>query len=260
MATPTTKTRKRSRSGQVSAIRNDILRALLNSEYKHLRPRLERVNLAAGEVVYRTDQPIEYVYFPETAVVAMMDMMENGATVEVGIIGHEAMLGINLFLGPRLAPNTAVVQLPGTALRMTAGDLRKEIRFGSPLQQLLLHYTQALLAVISQSIGCSQHHTTTQRLARWLLTMHYYAEEHQVEMSQELIASALGVRRGAVNKAAGEFQEKGLITYRRSHVRIVDELGLKKISCECYRFIRNEYERLLGDVPKYLSRRTLISS
>src|SRR5687768_1812242 len=140
MATRTTKTPKRSRSAQVSAIRNDILRALLNSEYKHLRPRLERVDLAAGEVVYRTDQPIEYVYFPETAVVAMMDMMENGATVEVGIIGHEAMLGINLFLGPRLAPNKAVVQLPGTALRMTAGDLRKEIRFGSPLQQLLLHY------------------------------------------------------------------------------------------------------------------------
>jgi CRP-like cAMP-binding protein len=260
MATRTTKTGKRSRSRQVSAIRNDILRALLNSEYKHLRPRLQRADLKAGEIIYRADQSIEYVYFPESAVVAMMDTMENGATVEVGIIGHEGMVGINMFLGHQVTPDKAVVQLPGTAMRMTADDLCKDIHFGSPLQRLLLRYTQALLAVISQSIGCSQHHSVTQRLARWLLTMHYYAEEHQVEMSQESIAAALGVRRGGVNKAAGEFQEKGLITYRRGHVRIVDELGLKKISCECYRFIRNEYESLLGDVPKYLSRKPLISS
>src|SRR5688572_28152127 len=138
MAPRSTKKRKRSRSRQVSSVRNDILRALLDSEYRHIRPMLERVNLKAGEVIYRADQSIEYVYFPENAVVAMIDTMENGATAEVGIIGHEAMLGINLFLGPRLAPNKAVIQLPGTAMRMTADDLRKEIRFGSPLQQLLL--------------------------------------------------------------------------------------------------------------------------
>jgi CRP-like cAMP-binding protein len=260
MAPRSTGSKKRSRSGQVSSVRNDILRALLNSEYKHLRARLERVHLEAGEILYRGDQAIEYVYFPESAVVAMMDTMDNGATVEVGIIGHEGMVGINMFLGHRVTPDQAIVQLPGSAMRMTADDFCKDIRFGSPLQRLLLRYTQALLAVISQSVGCSQHHTTTQRLARWLLTMHYYAEEHQVEMSQESIAAALGVARGAVNKAAGEFQEKGLIAYRRSHVRIIDEIGLKKISCECYRFIRNEYERLLGDVPSYLSRKPLISS
>src|SRR5688572_18578926 len=161
MATRTTKTPKRSRSAQVSGVRNDILRALLNSEYRHLRPRLERVNLAAGDIVYQADQPIEHVYFPEGAVVAMLDTMEDGATVEVGIIGHEGMVGINIFLGHPLTPDKAVLQLSGTAMRMKTADLQKEIRFGCPLQRLLLRYTQALLAVISQSIGCSQHHTTT---------------------------------------------------------------------------------------------------
>jgi CRP-like cAMP-binding protein len=259
--TPRSKrTGKRSRSGAVSDVRNDVLRALLNSEYRHIRPMLERVHLEAGDILYRADQPIEYVYFPEGAVVAMMDTMEDGATVEVGIIGHEGMLGINIFLGHPITPDRAVVQLPGTAMRMSPADLRKEIRFGSPLQRLLLRYTRSLLTVISQSIGCSQHHTTTQRLARWLLTMHYYAAEHQVEMSQESIAAALGAGRGGVNKAAGEFQKKGLISYRRSHMRILDEMRLKKISCECYRFIRNEYEGLLDDVPKYLSRKSLIST
>jgi CRP-like cAMP-binding protein len=259
MPSRSTRKRKRSRSRQVSSIRNDVLRALLNSEYKHLRPRLQRVDLEAGDIIYRADQSIEYVYFPESAVVAMVDTMEDQATVEVGIIGHEGMLGINIFFGHPLTPDKAVVQLPGTAMRMKTADLRKEIRFGNPLQHLLLRYTQALLAVISQSIGCSQHHSVTQRLARWLLTLHYYAEANRFEMSQESIAAVLGVGRGGVSKAAGEFQEKGLIAYRRSHVRIIDEMELKKISCECYRFIRNEYEGLLDDVPKYLSPKSLIS-
>src|SRR5688572_22691024 len=214
MAPRSTRARKRSRSGDVSSIRNDILRALLNSEYKHLRPRLERADLKAGEVIYRADQSIEYVYFPETAVVAMMDTMENGATVEVGIIGHEGMVGINMFLGHRVTPDKAIVQLPGSAMRMTADDFCKDILFGSPLQRLLLRYTQSLLAVISQSVGCSQHHTAAQRLARWLLTMHYYAEAKQFEMSQESIGGVLGVRRAGVSGAARELQAKGLIAYR----------------------------------------------
>jgi CRP-like cAMP-binding protein len=188
----------------------------------------------------------------------MMDTMDDGATVEVGIIGHEGMVGINMFLGHRVTPDKAIVQLSGSAMRMTADDLGKEVRFGSPLQRLLLRYTQALLAVISQSVGCSQHHTAAQRLARWLLTMHHYAESMQFEMSQESIAGVLGVLRGRVSAAAGELQEKGLITYRRGRIRIVDETRLKQSSCECYRFIRNEFEGLLNDVPKYFCPKPLI--
>jgi hypothetical protein len=139
------------------AIRNDILRALLSSEYRHLRPKLEQVDLKVGDVVYGTDQRIDHVYFPETAVVAMIDTLEGGSTVEVGIIGHEGMVGINVFLGSLVTPDKAIVQVPGSAMRMKTSDLRKELRFGSPLQRLLLRYTQVLLAVISQSVACSQH-------------------------------------------------------------------------------------------------------
>jgi CRP-like cAMP-binding protein len=247
------KTSKPQSSIESSTVRNDILRALLNSEYKHLRPRLERVALKLGEIIYRADQRIEYVYFPENAVVAMIDTVEDGSTVEVGVIGHEGMVGINIFLGCLITPDKAIVQISGSAMRMKTSDLRQELRFGSPLQRLLLRYTQALLAVISQSVACSQHHTVAQRLARWLLTMHDYAEANEFEMSQEFIAAMLGTRRVGVSEAASQLQASGSVSYRRGRIRILDEAGLKEKSCECYRFIRQQFDGLLKDVPRFLS-------
>jgi CRP-like cAMP-binding protein len=247
------KPNKRRRSRTDLSVRNDILRALLNSEYKHLRPKLERVNLKRGQIIYRADQRIDHVFFPETAVVAMIDTVENGGTIEVGIIGHEGMVGINVFLGCLLTRDKAIVQISGSAMRMKTIDLRKELRFGSPLQRLLLRYTQALLAIISQSVACSQHHTIAQRLARWLLTMHDHAELNQFEMPQESIAAMLGVRRVGITEAAGKLQTARLITYRRARISILDEAGLKKKSCECYRFVRQQFNGLLRDVPRFLS-------
>src|SRR5450755_2808941 len=247
------KSKMRASSGTTSPIRNDILRALLNAEYKHVRPKLERVNLKLGETIYQADQRINYVYFPETAVVAMIDTVEDGSTVEVGIIGHEGLVGINIFLGCLVTPDKAVVLIPGSAMRMKTTDLRKELHFGSPLQRLLLRYTQALLAIISQSVACSQHHSVAQRLARWLLTMHDHAESNQFEMPQISIAAMLGVRREGITEAAGKLQAARLITYRRASISILDEAGLKKKSCECYRFIRLQFEGLLKDVPRFLS-------
>jgi len=240
-------------AGPAYSVKNDILSALLNSEYKHLSSRLERVDLKAGEIVYQADQRIEYVYFPESAVVAMIDTLDDGSTVEVGVIGHEGMVGINIFLGCLVTPDRAIVQISGGAMRMKSKDLRTELRFGSPLQRLLLRYTQVLLAVISQSIGCSQHHSVGQRLARWLLTMHDYAESNEFEMSQETIAAMLGSRRVGITEAAGMLRAAGLISYRRGRIAILDEQGLRKKSCECYAFIRKQFDGLLGDMPRVLS-------
>ncbi|MDB5923964.1 MAG: Crp/Fnr family transcriptional regulator, partial [Betaproteobacteria bacterium] len=128
--------KKRQPSGKDLPVRNDLLRALLNSEYKHVSPKLQQVDLKLGEIIYQADQRIDYVYFPETAVVAMMDTVEDGGTVEVGIIGHEGMVGINIFLGCLVTPDKAIVQISGSAMRMKTSDLRKELRFGSPLQRL----------------------------------------------------------------------------------------------------------------------------
>lgn len=246
------KRKKRRPSGTNLPVRNDILRALLNAEYKQLSPMLEQVDLKLGEMIYRADQRIDHVYFPETAAVAMIDTVEDGRTVEVGLIGHEGMVGINIFLGCLVTPDKAIVQIAGSAMRMKADDLRKEVRFGSPLQRLLLRYTQSLLAVISQSVACSQHHTVAQRLSRWLLTMHDHAESDRFEMSQQSIAAMLGVRRSGVTEAAVKLQAGGLITYSRARISILDRAGLKKRSCECYRFIKKQFDALQVEMPGLL--------
>jgi len=237
------------------AVRNSILAALLATEYRHLEPKLEHVTLRRGEIVYRADQEIEAVYFPEEAVVATVDTAEGGRTVEVGIVGREGIVGINIFLGGAVTPDKAIVQLPGGAMRMKSKDLRKEVRFGSPLQRLLLGYTRTFLAVISQSVACSQHHNVEQRLARLLLTMHDYAGSGEFLMVQESIAAMLGVRRVGVTEAASRLQAADLIAYRRGRVRVLDRRGLEKKSCECYRFIRKQYEGLHAALPRLLSRK-----
>jgi CRP-like cAMP-binding protein len=243
--------RRRAPSAGLS-IGNGILAALLSSEYKRLLPKLEPVVLKRGEIVYRADQKIEHVYFPEEAVVAMVDTTDDRRTVEVGIIGHEGIVGINIFLGGLVTPDKAIVQLPGGAMRMKAKELRKEARFASPLQRLLLDYTRTFLAVISQSVACSQHHNIEQRLARWLLTMNDYAGPDGFLMVHESIAAMLGVRREGVTEAARKLQAAALISYSRGQIRVLDRPGLGKQSCECYRFIRREYARLHRKLPRLL--------
>jgi CRP-like cAMP-binding protein len=234
-------------------VRNSILAALLATEYKRLLPKLEHVTLKRGEVVYRADQKIEELYFPEDAVVVMVDTTDDGSTVEVGIIGREGIVGINVFLGGVVTPDRAIVQLPGGAMRIKSKDLRKELRFGTPLQRLFLDYTRTFLAVISKSVACSQHHSLEQRLARWLLTMNDYAGSREFLMIHESIAAMLGVRRVGITGAARKLQEAALISYRRGRINILDKPGLVKRSCECYGYIRQEYGRLHGELQRLLS-------
>lgn len=235
-------------------VRNRILGALLATEYKRLLPKLQHVTLTRGEVVYRADQDIEEVYFPEEAVVAMVDSMENGRTVEVGTIGREGIVGINVVLGGVVTPDKAIVQLAGGAMRMTSKELRREMRFGSPLQRLLLAYARTFLAVISQSVACCQYHSAEQRLARWLLTMNDYSGSQEFLMDQTSIARMLGVRREGITEAASNLQALALIRYHRGRMRVLDTRGLGKKACECYRFIRQQYRHLYGDLPRLLAR------
>lgn len=189
--------RRRGRAGVPGdlPVRNRILAALLATEYKRLLPKLEHVALTRGQVIYRADQDIEEVYFPEEAVVAMVDVMDNGRTVEVGIIGREGVVGINVVLGGDVTPDKAIVQIVGGAMRMTSRNLRREMRFGSPLQRLLLAYARAFLSVISQSVACCQYHNVEQRVARWLLTMNDHVGSREFPMDQKSMALMLGVRR-----------------------------------------------------------------
>lgn len=235
--------------------RNRILAALLATDYRVLLPKLEHVALTRGQVIYQADQEIEDVYFPEDAVVSMVDSMDDGRTVEVGLIGREGIVGINIVLSGVVTPDKAIVQLAGGAMRMTSKDLRKEMRFGSPLQRLLLVYTRAFLAVISQSVACCQYHSVEQRLARWLLTMNDYVGSREFLTDHKSIALMLGVRREGVTEAAGKFQTGALISCRRGHISVLDGRGLSSKACECYRFIRQQYQRLYDDLPRILSRK-----
>ncbi len=238
-----------------SEVRNNILAALLATEYKQLLPKLERVRLECGDVIYRADQQIENVYFPEEAVVAMVDSLDDARTVEVGIIGCEGIVGINIFLGGLVTPDKAIVQLPGGAMSMQSKELRKELRVGSPLQQLLLGYARTFLAVISQSVACCQHHSIEQRLARWLLTMNHYSGSGEFLMAHHSIAAMLGVRREGITEAASSLQAAGLIRYRRGRITVVEAAGLGQRSCECYRFIGQQYKRLHAGLPQLLYRK-----
>jgi CRP-like cAMP-binding protein len=234
-------------------VRNRVLAGLLTAEFKHILPKLERVTLTAGQALYRADQKIEVVYFPEDAVVAMIDRMQDGGTVEVGIIGREGFVGINVFLGGAVTPDEAIVQIPGGAMRMSADALREETHFGSPLQQVLLGYARTFLAVISQSVACSQHHDIEQRLARLLLTLNAYTGSREIPLGQSSVAALLGVRRAGVSVAAGNLQAQGVLRCRRGTIKVIDRRTLEKKSCECRRFIQSQYaqfQRAVRSVSK----------
>jgi CRP-like cAMP-binding protein len=228
--------------------KNQLLNALVNDEYAHLLPHLKRVNLTLGDVIYIADRDIEDVYFPENSAVSLLATLENGSTTEVGLIGHEGMVGLTVFLGGALSPERALVQMSGTAMKLKAAILREELRIGSSLQMLLLRYTRAFMTLMSQSIACSQHHKLDQRFARWLLMMHDYAESDNLRLTHEMVASMIGTRRAGVTVAALALREKGLIEATRGHVRIINRKGLETASCECYELIRAEFQNLYGSL------------
>ena len=225
-------------------IKNQLLAALVNSEYQHLVPHLEPVELVLGDVIYFQGGNIEHVYFPETSAVSLLSTMESGSTTEVGLVGREGMLGLTVFLGGALTPEEALVQMAGSAMRMKASVLRDELKMGSPLQLLLLRYTRSFLLLISQSVACSQHHSLEQRYARWLLMMHNYSESNRLRLTHEMISSMIGTRRAGVTVASLALKERKLIDAGRGWVEVLDRQGLEATACECYQIIRDEFTRL----------------
>lgn len=225
-------------------IKNALLTALVNQQYEHLLPHLQRVELALGDIIYTTGRTIEHVYFPETSVVSLLSTLENGATTEVGLVGREGMVGLTVFLGGALTPERAIVQLAGTAMRMKASVLREEIRVGSSLQLLLLRYTRSFIALMSQSVVCSQHHSLDQRFARWLLMMHDYSESNTLNLTHEMVAGMIGTRRAGVTMATLALREKGLVSTVRGRITILNREGLEAAACECYAIIHDEFSQL----------------
>jgi CRP-like cAMP-binding protein len=224
---------------------NHLLDALPVSDYERFAPHLEHVTLNLGDVLYEPGGKMRYVYFPTTAIISLLYVMQDGASAEIAIVGNEGILGISLFMGGETTPSRAVVQSEGFGYRIRAQLLKDEFgRFG-PLMHLLLRYTQALITQMGQTAVCNRHHTVDKQLCRWLLLSLDRLGSNELTMTQELIANMLGVRREGVTEAAGKLQAAGLLKYRRGKITVLDRPGLEARTCECYSVVKKEFDRLL---------------
>lgn len=226
--------------------RNRLLARLPREEYELLRPHLERTTFALGEVLYESGGRLDHLYFPTTAIVSLLYITENGVSAEIGVVGYEGLVGIALFMGGDTVPNRAVVQGAGAAIRIKTRALQDQFRRGGIFQRLLLRYTLALITQVSQTAVCNRLHTVEQQLCRWLLLIHDRLNSDELFMTHELIANMLGVRREGVTLSARHLQKNRLISYMRGRIHILDRRGLEAQVCECYRVVKDEYDRLLG--------------
>jgi CRP-like cAMP-binding protein len=224
---------------------NHLLAALPDADWQRWLPNLELVDMPLGEVLYEPGATLSHVYFPTTAIVSLLYVMENGASAEIAVTGNEGIVGISLFMGGESTPSRAVVQSAGQAFRMKAQNLKDEFNQHGPVLHLLLRYTQALITQMAQTAVCNRHHSLDQQLCRWLLLSLDRLQGDQLVMTQELIANMLGVRREGVTEAALKLQKAGFITYARGRIRVLDRSGLEKCTCECYAVVKREYDRLL---------------
>src|SRR5919202_286901 len=225
---------------------NRLLAALPRAEYLRLLPHLQRVSLAQRQSLYTAHTSIPYGWFIERGVVSVFRSTQEGALIEIAMIGHEGMVGLAVFLGTGGMLSQALVQIPVTALRMPAPVFRREVRASSPLHDLLHRYTQAYINQVVQVMVCNRVHSIAQRCARWLLMTHDRVDSDQFALTQQFLAQMLGVRRASVGTVAGRLQKAGLIHYSRGVITILDRPGLEAAACECYGIIAAEYDRLLG--------------
>jgi len=227
---------------------NHLLAALLDAEFARLSPYLEPIMMRLGDVLYESGGKLDHVYFPTSAIVSLHYVLENGSSSEIAGVGNEGILGISLFMGGNTTPSRAVVQTAGHGYRLKANILLEEFNRAGPVMRLLLRYTQALITQMSQTAICNRHHTVEQQLCRWLLLTLDRLPTSELTMTQELIASMLGVRREGVTVAAGRLQANGYISNRRGHISVLDRSGLESDVCECYGVVKKEFARLMSDV------------
>lgn len=227
---------------------NYLLAALPTAEFERIAPNLELVTMRLGDVLYESGGQLQHVYFPATAIVSLHYVMEDGASAEVAGVGNEGVLGISLFMGGMTTASRATVQTAGYGYRLNGRLMMEEFNRAGPMMRLMLRYTQALITQMSQTAVCNRHHSVEQQLCRWLLSTLDRLPSNELTMTQELIASMLGVRREGVTEAAGNLKQAGFIGYRRGHITVLDRPGLEHRVCECYAVVKNEYERLLCDV------------
>ena len=227
---------------------NRLLDSLPQNELASLQPHLERISVSHAYPLIVPNAPIRYAYFPINALGSLVTILEDGSSVEAGSVGREGMVGVPVILGADTTPMQTLVQIPGDTWRIESTLLRAEYEKRGALHELLNRYVHTLFIIASQSAACNRRHSVDQRLARWLLMSSDGIGSHELPITQEFLATMLGVRRAGVTEAAHKLQEGGLIRYTRGFVEIVDRPSLEEAACECYHMVRREYERLFGRI------------
>jgi CRP-like cAMP-binding protein len=225
---------------------NRLLAALPADNREQILLKIKRVNLSRGHVLHMSGAPIDYVYFPETGMISLVSNLEDGVVAEVGVIGREGMLGLPLLAGVDTSFSDSIMQIAGPCLRMAAGAFREELETNAPLKALLFRYNEALHAQISQTAACNGRHDLKRRLARWLLMAHDCVDDDDVLLTQDFLASMLGVHRPSITITAGILQRAGLIRYAGGRITVLDRPSLEAASCECYSVVQHRFTALLG--------------
>jgi len=224
---------------------NRLLAALPLAERQRIVPHLKLVSLPLGGVLHESGHSQRYIYFPTDAIVSLLYVLSDGASAEIAVVGNDGAIGVALFMGGATMTNRAIVQSAGSAYRLTRRRIEHEFARHGEMLHILLRYTQALITQMAQTAVCNRHHSVDQQLCRWLLLSLYRLGSNRIVMTQELIANMLGVRREGVTEAAGKLQKAGVIEYRRGKISVLDRSRLEAMSCECYRVVRKETDRLL---------------
>src|SRR5450755_3794197 len=224
---------------------NQLLAALSPEARERIYPQLQLAEMPLGKVLYESGDVMRHVYFPTDSIVSLLYVMEDGDSAEISVVGNEGVIGISLFMGGETTPSRAVVQSAGHAYQLIGHKLKDEFHRNGGMQILLLRYTQALITQMAQTAVCNRHHSVDQQLCRWLLLSLDRLSSSQLNMTQDLIANMLGVRREGVTEAAGKLQDAGLIHYRRGKITVLDRPAVEARSCECYQVVKTEFDRLL---------------
>jgi CRP-like cAMP-binding protein len=225
---------------------NHVLEALPAEERTRLFPHLTLVEMSLGMVLYESGDALRHIYFPTDSIVSLLYVLKDGASAEIAVVGNEGAIGVALFMGGETTPSRAIVQSAGFAYRLTGQRLKLEFERHGQMLHVLLRYTQSLITQMAQTAVCNRHHSLDQQLCRWLLLSLDRLSSNQLDMTQELIANMLGVRREGVTAAARKLQKLGVIRYRRGHIKVLDRPTLESLSCECYAVVKKESDRLLA--------------
>ena len=238
--------KKSEHNTDIHSPKNHLLAALVSDEFKKLSTHLKLIKLRLGDMLYGPNEQLQYAYFPTSSIISLHYVTESGSSAEMAGVGNEGMVGVPLFLGGDTTPSSGVVITAGNAYQLDRHILKEEFKRAGSLQCILLRYTQALMTQISQTTTCNRHHSVEQQLCRWLLLTIDRIPDHELIMTQELVVSMLGVRRGSVTQAARDLQSAGCINYRRGHITVLDRKKLNTRVCECYGVVKMEMQRLIS--------------